>query len=439
MINVIELLEQLPDKGFELNLVQAELCNETHVIKGTGRLAQNDEHELRLTIINAQAPDYDQEVHHHLMTLNDHFDQTRIVGKNDYYKLTAIDEFGNHVTCEYIDLQENYQKRVYRARLRFNLWIKPNSTIEAPPFDRAQAFFRNQYDFARFHDVWEHAVDDLQCSLKKKGRYLQFELLSSNRNIDPTMVKQATESLDFVMGLEHEFDYIVYTGKKFTDWQIEVTYQPQAPINTSTFTPPYRRTGSQGDEEAINSLLFKDYYQFLKSDPKSILTKWHKRIVDSGTGYYYKHGMILSIGIEKILRVYYPYQQENQVAIDPEEIAKLIEFSETLSDKILQTKLKNFVKGLPSQNYVPKRILTKLEEKHIISQGSQKSWTQLRNTYAHGSDYNDDMHQAIDLVRKNVTLYYELIFHQINYQGRYTNYFQPRNRELINYPPTTNI
>lgn len=433
MINVVELLEQLPDKGFELNLVQAELRNGVHVIKGTGRLAQNEKNELSLTLINTDAPDYDQEVHHYLMTLNDYFDQTRIVGKNDYYQLIAIDEFGNHVTCEYVDLHDTYQKGVYKARLRFNLWIKPNSTDEAPTFDQAQAFFRNQYDFARFNGIWDFAINDLQCSLKKKAPYLQFELLSSN--IDRTTVKQATESLDFVMGLEHEFDYIVYTGEKFTEWQIEVSYCPQAPINTTTFTPPYRRTGSQGDEEEINTSLFNAYYQFLKNEPKSILTKWHKRIVDSGTGYYYKHGMILSIGIEKILQDYYPYQQGNAAAINPEEIAKLIEFSETLSDQTLQTKLKNFVKGLSNQNYVAKRMLTELEAKRIISPGSQKSWTRLRNTYAHGSDYNDEMRQAIDLVRKNVTLYYELIFHLIQYKGRYTCYFQPSGKELTEYPP----
>jgi hypothetical protein len=441
MINIVELLARLPAESFELNLVQVELRNGEHIIKGTGRLAQTEPGELSFTVINDQAPEYDQEVHHHLLSLTTSFDQTKIVGKTDYYQLAAIDEFGNTVTCAYVDLDENYNKRVYHARLRFNLWIKSAELSPTPHFDNAKIFFRNQYDFARFHDVWKMETMELQITLQKKIPYLELEISSSNVDtvIDDVVVKQVTEALDFVMGLEHQFDYRIFTGKKYVDWQVEICYTAQVPINKTTFTAPYRRTGSQGDEEEVNSLLFRHYYQFLKQNPISILPKWHKRIVDSGTGYYYKHGMILSVGIEKLLRVYFPSTQANAEAVNEAEVTKLFEFTASLSDNGLRKKVEVLISGLPHQNYVPKRMLNKLERKQIISENSQKSWSLLRNKYAHGSDYNDDMHVAIDLVRKNVTLYYELILHIISYQGKYTCYFQPPGQESTAYPPINNI
>jgi hypothetical protein len=59
--------------------------------------------------------------------------------------------------------------------------------------------------------------------------------------------------------------------------------------------------------------------------------------------------------------------------------------------------------------------------------------------YAHGDDYNDEMLKAIDLVRENVTIYYELIFNLIEYKGRYTNFFIKKGNPLTTYPPQKKV
>lgn len=81
-------------------------------------------------------------------------------------------------------------------------------------------------------------------------------------------------------------------------------------------------------------------------------------------------------------------------------------------------------------------MLLQLEYEQIISEGSVASWKTLRSRYAHGEDFNEQLPKAVNLVRKNNMILYELIFHLIGYNGKCADYSGNKGSDYKFYPPS---
>ena len=234
------------------------------------------------------------------------------------------------------------------------------------------------------------------------------------------------------MGVEHLF-YFQIRWDSQNEFEIEISSSVKLP-KTSIFTPPYLRDGSYGDEEKENAKLFEAYYRFLKLNPDNILTKWHKRVVSAGSSYYYIYGLMVAIAIESLLRKYYP-KEEKDVAIEPRDVQKEISsLGEEIDDNELRERIIKICSQLRKPDYIPKKMLQKLEVEGIISPGSSKSWDRLRNKYSHGNDDNNEMKHAYRLISCCLNTYYELIFNIIGYSGYYINYSIKHGSERRHYP-----
>ena len=272
--------------------------------------------------------------------------------------------------------------------------------------------------------------------LHKATKYLHLDIQSNDQNIDKNTIKRIIDSLNFVMGIEHQYFYWAIFNQENL-YQVQISTDSKAP-QESTFSAPYRRKKLQGDETTENMKLFISYYNHLKFHPNTLFPKLHARIYDSGTGYYYKHGLIISVIIEKILKDYYPISFK--VVEIPAQVLKDFEDLKShaidLTTKTLIELLGRFIKSsTPTPEYNPNKMLQQLERNNVIGPGSLKSWKSLRHKYTHGDDYNDNMQKAIGLIRHNQTIYYELIFNVIGYTGKYTSYSEKEGIKFKIYQP----
>lgn len=454
----LKKLYTIPNGELSIYLPLVTLNRDGKEINGTGHLVNDKEGNLKLTVIDKISLTKEEKENSFFgaFFMEDKNPLGELRSIKDYcYNLSACDEYGYAYECQYVDIGREYKQDIYSCKLISSLFIRSQKTTNILR-NSASIVFKNHYDFStniikyrrsaiphfleQSHDLikaWEFKIDDLTFTYHKDLEYLQLDLKSESSNIDKGTLKRIIDTLDFVMGTEHLVYFIISWDDK-QDFKIEIRSSIKMPL-TSNFNPPYLRTGSFGYEEKENEKLFKAYYQYLKANPNTILTKWHKRIVDSGTGYYYRYGLILTIAIEELLKTLYPQEKEN-ILPEVDYIQKKISIiSKDIVDEELKKRVINLCNKLKETNYVPKKMLQKLEvEKKVISEGSAKSWDKLRNKYAHGKDYDDAIPEAHELVSHCLTIYYELIFSKIMYSGYYINSSKKDGSRML-YPLTLNV
>ncbi|MEJ6979415.1 hypothetical protein WG906_03080 [Pedobacter sp. P351] len=427
------------------------MTSESKKILGSGHLFI-DEEGYKLKIINSNPPSRDDEAENLLSSMLADPGKWEIRSIADYcYSLKAQDNHGNEYSCDYVDAGSISNSIIYTCSLKSKLIVTSDKdTLQE--FFHASVVFKNKYSFdtnnqdyqkavlptlldesGHWKHAWKFNIGGISLILYKDTKMLHLDIHSEEAELNDEIIKRIVDSLDFAMGLSHDEYFVVFFDKN-DSFRTLINTDVRKPAAT-LLTAPYQKNGSMGDEATYNSKLVTAYYNHLNSFPDCILPKLHKRVIDSGSGYYYRHGLILGIVIEKILRTYYPKPTEvisQQMLMDINQISQLVP---KLSDSGVIARIKTLIADLSNtQNYVPAKMLRNLEDQQTIGSGSVTSWKKLRNLYAHGDDLNDELSKAVGLVRHNITIYYELIFNIINYRGRYTSYSAVTGNSYKYYP-----
>lgn len=447
---IYDHLLQIPDHKLSIYLPSITLKRNSKLIYGSGHLF-TDNNSLTLKIMNTVPPTKNEETTNFLMSVGSQVSIGELRSVEDYcYQMIAKDDYGNDFSCDFVEVEQDFEKTLYTCKFKSKISVFSSGGIKNKKC-HASIVFKEKYSFAttkKEHDkptlptyldgfpelkgIWECEIDGLSMVLHKNLRHLQLDIESTELDLDNATIKQITNTLNFVMGIEHTYYYTVYFGDE-NSFQIDIARNSK-PSRNILFTPPYCRTGSNGDEAVENTKIFISYYNYLKTDPNSIMNKLHKRIVDSGSGYYYKHGLVISTSIESILKTFYPKESETLSQSFLEDIQQLEMNLTNLKDSVMINRFKSFIVGLSTtNNYIPGKMLAKLEKEGIIGSGSLDAWRKLRNRYAHGDDFNEELPKAVGLVLQNVTIYYELIFNLIKYDGKYTSYSIKHGNTLKNY------
>lgn len=448
---IYEQLDSLPNQQINIYLLNIKLQRGNKLISGSGHL-QIVKGNFELALLNNTPPDPTEENINAWTSIEQFPTAGKLRSADDYcYEMEARDSHGNHYGCKYVELQHEFESSIYNCTFRSRITIRSE---EITSKNHVSVLFRDSYSFAgneqEFEKTtfptylepfpilkkrWSLTVGDVKLTLQPTINGHQLDIEGAEHDLDNATVKRVTDALNFVMGTEHTDYYRIFFGDN-NSFEVEMAVRDK-PANQQLFNPPYFRNGSWGDEAEVNVELFIGYYRFLENKPDTILNKIHKRIVDSNSGYYYRHGLIISICIESILKHYFPKPEETLSESYLQEVEKLTEVAENISDLALKNKFQTFVKNLTNtSSYIPGKMLQELETKKIISHGSFTSWKTLRNRYAHGEDFNEQLPKAVNLVRKNNMILYELIFHLIGYKGKCANY--PGNEGLSYkiYPPS---
>ncbi|MES2417485.1 MAG: hypothetical protein V4541_04820 [Bacteroidota bacterium] len=447
-------LENIPKGELSIYLPCLTLTLKNREIKGTGHLSIV-ENQYQLNVINSNPPNRIEQTWNLFGRGEYSYEIGKLQSVADFcYALDAEDDHGNRYRCDYVYIPFDHDQILYNCTFKSKISIFSEEGIIGKR-GYASIIFKNKYDFAtnqqkykqstfpslvddrsQFKRIWEIQNKDMSAILHRDVEYLTMDVYSEQLDFDDSIIKQIIDALNFVMGLEHQYYYQVLFGES-NSFHIQLNPSRKSQRKT-IFTPPYRKVGSIGDEAEENAKLFNSYFNYIRNEPENIFNKLQKRLADSGTGYYYKHGLIVSTTIESILRVYYPKEDEVFSDLYLADIQTLKDLTLNLQDPVILQRLSSLLSDLVDKTkYIPGKMLKKLENDGIIGKGSLNAWKKLRNRFAHGDDYNDELLKAAGLVQQNVTIFYELIFNIIGYQGKYTKYSLKAGNCIATYPRDT--
>lgn len=320
---IYEQLDNLPNQQLSIYLFQIALKRGERLISGSGHL-QIVEDKFELTLLNSTPPEPIEESINGWTSMDEFPSAGKLLrSADDYcYEMEASDSHGNCYGCKYVALGDEFESRVYKCTFRSRITIRSEEITRK---DHVSILFRNSYSFAGNEQEFEKttfptylqpfpivkkrlsiSTGNLKLSLQSTKNGHQLDIESAGNALDHATVKRVTDSLNFVMGTEHIDYYIIFFGDN-NSFEIEMAVHDKL-VNKHLYNPPYSRNGSWGDEAEVNIELFKCYYRFLENNPDTILNKIHKRIVDSNSGYYYRHGLIISICVESVCRKYHGHR-----------------------------------------------------------------------------------------------------------------------------------
>jgi hypothetical protein len=451
---VLESLQNIPDKKFELNLISVTLTCNKHHISGCGRIFQDADGHLILDLINAEDLPVGVSLHDLFGGDDEDAGYVKLFGRkreDSYFDMSAIDENDNLASCKRVSLERPFTRRTYRVELMSKLIIESSKQPNWQA-DDAKLVFRNRYKFSTndafyknltAHQIagddskllryWKQEIDGFGLALHRDLSQLRLHI--KGVGADDDTAKRFVDALDFAMAQEHQTFYEVYAQSDSTNFKVVIPPRFNG-IEQSKLMAPYGCSMAyDGDSCRFNHLIMYQYYLHLKDNPNSILPKWHTRLYDAGTGYLFRYILTLSIAVEALLGRHYPIVEEPKM--NPKtELDKISELAGILNDDVLVIKLKALVENVnrKQSNYPTKRKLKGLTGENKVSIGAAQTWDKARGKLAHGEDYNDDMDNGLDTMLDLQTLYYEIVFSIIGYQGEYVNFFASKSGTVVKYP-----
>lgn len=200
--------------------------------------------------------------------------------------------------------------------------------------------------------------------------------------------------------------------------------------------PPYHFR-SPDDCLIVWDQLFKKYLKFICiSERQGLVNRVYELQKLSQTAYE-AHATRLAIHIEGVVQTYFKFNKESNQEFDE----SLEEAIGNIKKNIKSPHKKTFIERLSSLKTTKLNtinVLRKLVESKVIRQDQLDAWRSCRHTLAHGCeiDFSQDIWEKI---YKLITLFNFLIYHLIEYTGKYTDYgiqgfpnrFYPLEHQLV--------
>lgn len=419
------LINEILTNKFEVDLIQITISKGDEKLHGKGTIFQNDEGRLLIKVFSDIEYNEQQRL---IMLFEDRGDQNSegsII--SEFYQMEGVDENRQEYFCDKIDLQQS-KDNVMHFRLLGDLTslkAEGSSTriILAGKYQIPSTGIVNfttkvdeNYWFTDYKNIWMIDVNEnLKILITNYENYLDV-LINTNQDAEYSDVDDILNSLNFVLGIESEPLFINVDKKGH-----KVLNRRNILKAKSLFDAPLTSNHNYGSEYTMNhNRLFNSYYNFIRQDTKKKLPIIHRRVVSGSRNYVYAAALIISVQIETICKLYLSDFYEK----DKEFISTLGKCIELIANSDIENKERviSSLKGRVTDNKVnAKDILHKLATNNHINLSLIKPYSSLRNSTAHGDNYeNDDNKKLIGNLFLCTNLYYQLIFLLIGYDGKYS-------------------
>src|SRR5690606_18110683 len=244
------------------------------------------------------------------------------------------------------------------------------------------------------------------------------------------LLERVVSAFDFLSGKETE-PVLINTGG-----QSHYFYgRRNMLLADSTFPSPLPMNHNRGDDFTVNhSSLFRSYFNFISTSEEAVLPDIHKRIVSASRGYIFALGLVVSIQIENLCKLYYSdryvrdegYRTQVLRAIEVLRESDKGPFTETIN------RLKGTIPTIDGKVINVKSVLKKLSEEKLIKAELIKAWVKMRNSTAHADSISGDgWSKFLDEAFLCINLYYALVFKVIGYTGVVRYYEDCHHSKLI--------
>lgn len=432
------LINEILTNKYEVDLIQITISKGDEKLHGKGTIFQNDEGRLLIKVFSDI--EYNEQQRLNLL-FEDRGDQNSEGGIiSEFYRMEGINENRQEYFCDKIDMQQ-HKDNVMHFRLLTDLTsrkVEGSSTrvilagkyqIPHTGIVNSITKFDESYWFTDNKKIWRIDVDEsLKILITNYENYLDV-LINTNQDAEYSDVDDILNSLNFVLGIESEPLFVNVANKGH-----KVLNRRNVLKARSLFDAPLTSDHNYGSDFTINhNRLFNCYYGFIRQDTKKKLPIIHRRVVSGSRNYIYAAALIISVQVETICKLYlYDYYEK-----DKEFISTLDKCIELIANSNIENKERviSSLEGKVSDNKVNvKSILHKLAANNNINRSLINTYNSLRNSTAHGDNYeNDDNKKLIGNMYLCTNLFYQLIFHLIGYEGRFSWKEYGKNR-IETYP-----
>lgn len=432
-----DLVERLINCSLEINLIAITLINikdENEKLLGKGVLRMRENGRFYLKFFNNESVDNSEKI-------------KRLLGfsplESPIYRMEGLDHNSMKYSSGYLstpnaifDVIEfevsgkihvsssisNYPKIIFSGQYQL-----PMDTIS-----NSHTYFGDQLWYTDHKKVWHIELEEgLSILFCKFNKYTEAILIGKLEPYnDEELLERVISSFDFITGKETEAVLINTRSKGYY-----LCGRRNMLLAQSTFEPPLPISHSRGEEfTAHHSNLFKSYFHFIATQQGMILPDIHKRIVSSSRGYIFSLGLVVSIQVENICKLFYSQKHTpneeyfNQVlhAIEILEKYDKKEFTRVID------RLKSSISQKGRRAINVRSILKTLCKEKLINEELLKSWVKMRNSTAHGENMsNGDWTHFLNEVFLCINLYYALILNVIGYKGMMRYYNDCHNSKLI--------
>lgn len=433
-----ELVSSLIDFSLEVDLIAITLVNNGNPddkYQGKGVLYMKADGQFYLKFFNDEYLDQSQ-------TMKRLFAEPRTY---PIYSMEGTDYNGEKYSCNYlftaspilnVSELELSGKILAQHSMSFNSKVIFAGEYQLPmdKISNIKTSFGVDLYYTDFKDLWKVELKEgLSVLFCKFNNYTEALLVGKYADeVDNDILERVVSTFDFLTGKETE-PVLVSLGMRSHYFY----GRRNMLLANSTFESPLPMSHNRGAEFTTNhNSLFRLYFDFIGTPEGAILTDIHKRIVSASRGYIFALGLVVSIQIENLCKLFY----SDRYIPDENYRSQVLKAIEVLnaSDKGPFTEIVNRLKSsIPSKDGKSinvKNILKRLSEERIINAELIKPWVKMRNSTAHADNITGEgWAQFLDEAFLCINIYYALVFNLIHYNGVERYYNDCHNSDLITH------
>ncbi len=421
-------LELLLDNQFEIDCIQIELKQQKDddpiIFSGSGSITQKSDGNLHLKLYHVF-----NDVTKELMPNLGNTKPGKIIGKEEFFSMEAVDMSGNVWTAKDISVSSDFSLpasgKVVESTIRSLSCEKDREGV----VDKCSSFFflvipgKHQIPCNKWEEgknggkslnICKINISDIEIEIKDRKNCLTVRAEDLSGSINASFKERFIEAISIVFGKLCPVLYSSYSENDTRTTTIKSI--PSDTPNQRMATPIKHNTPWDGSN--FQGFIEK-YLNSFKDEHDVFFGYWHK-INRSWQGGIESAALTISTAIEGITKNYYseyglPDDEIVQQANEAKRLVKNLAIGERIKSRIQSS-----IGQVKSSS--PKNALYRLAEEGKVDKGLVDAWVSLRNKSAHADNLDEDVDELqryIDDVYKCQNLFNVLLLLKIGFDGQY--------------------
>jgi len=421
-------LELLLANQFEIDCIEIELKQQKDddpiIYSGSGSITQKPDGNLHLKLYHAF-----NDISKELMPKLGNTMPGKIIGKDEYFSMEAVDMSGNIWTAKDISVSNGFSLPASGKVVESIIKDISSQKEREGVVDKHSSFFflviLGKYQIPC--NEWEESkgggktlntskinISGVDVVIKDRKDCLTIKAEDSSGNMNVSFKEKIIEALSIAFG---KLCPVLYLSLSENDLRISVINSvPSNTPNQSIASPIKHNT----PWEVKNFQEFiEKYLSSFEVEHDIFFGYWHK-INRSWQGGIESAALTISTAIEGITKSYYSeYGLPNDEIVQQAEDAKPLVKKPDIGERI-KSRIQSSIGQVKSSS--PKNALYRLAEEGKIERDLVDAWVSLRNKSAHADNLDEDIEELqsyIDDVYKCQNLFNVLLLLKIGFDGKY--------------------
>lgn len=427
-----EIIEKISNGNYSFDFLSIKLTQMKEalprVYSGSGSITYEENGNLALKMYHLYTQENEdiEDLNHFL---DKHHVPGKIISKENYFEMNAVDVKGNVWTADYLSLSGNIELpsngRVITSKItsistkcevnlssNFNQTIFTRSNISFPCNARDESVSFSSYkkcDISR---------DGFNFTLNKVDEdLLQIKSILESNHANETSADLLIEAISISLG---KYIQPIIKITNHNGHQITTVYSHLKKIDYKSIIQPFSTSLPTDADDLANFVSF--YIKSFSSAKSPFFGYWY-RILDASNSGIENKALIVTTSIEGVLKGYFDeHGKPDSEILKDAKVAKPLIKSLAIGPRIksrVLTSLGN-LKGFSAKN-----ALMNLKANGKVSEQMIGAWSDLRNKCAHADQLKrEEIQKFIDQTFCCIGLFYILLFIKIKYSGGLIDYSQ---------------